>query len=84
MVVDVRGGEEWSNGHIPAAVHLPLVELEQRLDELPRGRPLIVHCQSGSRAAIAASLLKAKGFSDVRLFTGGFAEWRAAGKPVEM
>jgi hydroxyacylglutathione hydrolase len=84
VVVDVRGGEEWSDGHIPAAVHLPLVELEQRLDELPRGRPLIVHCQSGSRAAIAASLLKAKGFSDVRLFTGGFAEWRAAGKPVEM
>lgn len=84
VVVDVRGGEEWSNGHIPAAVHLPLVELEQRLDELPRGRPLIVHCQSGPRAAIAASLLKAKGFSDVRLFTGGFAEWRAAGKPVEM
>jgi len=83
VVVDVRGNEEWRNGHIPEARHLPLVELNQRLHELPRSRPLIVHCQTGSRAAIAASLLKARGFSDVRLFTGGFAEWRAAGKPVE-
>jgi hydroxyacylglutathione hydrolase len=84
VVVDVRGEDEWRNGHIPEALHLPLVQLDQRLDELPRGRPLVVHCQTGSRAAIAASLLKASGFSDVRLFTGGFAEWRAAGKPVEL
>jgi hydroxyacylglutathione hydrolase len=84
VVVDVRGADEWRNGHIPEARHLPLVELDQRLDELPRSRPLIVHCQTGSRAAIAASLLKLSGFSDVRLFTGGFAEWRAAGKPVEV
>jgi hydroxyacylglutathione hydrolase len=82
-VVDVRGSEEWRSGHIPGAHHLPLVELSQRLDELPRERPLIVHCQTGSRAAIAASVLKARGFGDVRLYAGGFAEWRAAGKPVE-
>jgi hydroxyacylglutathione hydrolase len=84
VVVDVRGEEEWRNGHIPEARHLPLIELDRRLDELPRGNPLIVHCQTGSRAAIAASLLKAGGFSDVRLLSGGFAEWRAAGKPVEL
>ena len=52
---------------------------EQRLDEIPLDRSLIVHCQSGARAAIAASLLQARGFPDVRLFAGGFAEWRAAG-----
>lgn len=83
VVVDVRGDGEWDAGHIPDARHLPLTELDQRLDELPRGRPLVVHCQTGSRAAIAASLLRASGFGDVRLFTGGFAEWQAAGNPVE-
>jgi hydroxyacylglutathione hydrolase len=58
-------------------------KLDDRVDELPRGRPIIVHCQTGARAAIAASLLRARGFSDVRVFTGGFAEWRSAGLPVE-
>jgi rhodanese-related sulfurtransferase len=42
-----------------------------------------VHCQTGSRAAMAASLLRARGFRDVQLFSSGFAEWRAAAQPVE-
>ena len=42
-----------------------------------------MHCQTGARGAIAASLLRARGFTDVRQFPGGFAEWRAAGQPVE-
>jgi hydroxyacylglutathione hydrolase len=81
-IVDVRGKEEWNAGHIPNSVNLPLAELEQRLDELPRTR-LIVHCQSGSRAAMAASLLRARGFNQVQLFPGGLAEWCAAGLPTE-
>ena len=47
-------------------------------------RSLIVHCQSGARAAMAASLLRARGFPDVRVFAGGFAEWRSAGLAVEV
>lgn len=82
LIVDVRGKEEWSAGHIPNSLNLPLAELDQRLDELPRSR-LIVHCQTGSRAAIAASLLRARGFSEVELFSGGLTEWRAAGLPTE-
>jgi hydroxyacylglutathione hydrolase len=82
VFLDVRGAGEWDAGHVPGSQNLPVGELEARLDEIPRGRPLIVHCQTGARAAIAASLLRAKGFEDVRLFHGGFAEWRAAGQPV--
>jgi hydroxyacylglutathione hydrolase len=84
VLLDVRGAAEWSAGHIPDSLNLPLGELEPRLDEIPRGRSLVVHCQTGARAAIAASLLRARGFPDVRVFTGGFAEWRAAGLPVEV
>jgi hydroxyacylglutathione hydrolase len=82
LIVDVRGEGEWNAGHIPNSLNLPLAELDQRLDEIPRS-PLIVHCQSGSRAAIAASLLRARGFGEVQLFTGGLAEWRAAGLPTQ-
>jgi hydroxyacylglutathione hydrolase len=82
-LIDVRSRAEWAAGHLPDAINLPLGELDQRLSEIPRGRPLVVHCQTGGRAAIAASLLRARGVSDVRLYGGGFAEWSAAGQPVE-
>jgi hydroxyacylglutathione hydrolase len=83
IVLDVRGAGEWEAGHIPGALNIPVGELDQRLDEIPRNRAVIVHCQTGSRAAMAASILKARGFSDVRQFAGGFAEWQRAGQPVE-
>ena len=82
-VLDVRSRAEWAAGRLPGAVNLPLGELEQRLDEVPRERPLIVQCQTGARAAIAVSLLHARGLEDVLLYVGGFAEWSAAGNPVE-
>jgi hydroxyacylglutathione hydrolase len=83
VVLDVRGEEEWQAGHLSGSLNLPIGELDRRLGELPPGRPVIVHCQTGARAAIAASLLRACGFSDVSQFPGGFAEWRAAGQPIE-
>ncbi|HEU4681386.1 MAG TPA: rhodanese-like domain-containing protein, partial [Gemmatimonadales bacterium] len=58
------------------SLNLPVGSLDERAGEIPRDRPVIVHCQTGARAAIAASLLRARGFPDVRLFPGGFAEWR--------
>ena len=78
-VLDVRGEGEWKSGHVPGSLNVPVGSLEQQVAEIPRDRPVIVHCQTGARAAIAASLLRARGFSDVRLFPGGFAEWHAAG-----
>ena len=83
LVLDVRGRGEWNAGHLPGALNVPLGELEQCLDSLPADRPLVVHCQSGARAALAASILHARGRLDVRLYGGGFAEWSAAGHPTE-
>jgi hydroxyacylglutathione hydrolase len=82
-LLDVRSPWEWEAGHLPGSSNIPVAELEQRLAEIPRDRPLVVHCQSGSRAAIAASLLRARGVADVRVFSGGFAGWTEAGYPVE-
>jgi hydroxyacylglutathione hydrolase len=79
-VLDVRNPGEWRAGHLPWATHVPLGDLPERMSELSRHRPIVVHCQTGSRAAIAASLLLANGFTDVRVFSGGFSEWKAEGR----
>jgi hydroxyacylglutathione hydrolase len=82
-VVDVRGRSEWEAGHLPGVGNIPVGYLTQRLAELPRDRPLVLHCQSGARSAIAASVLRAKGLTNVVNLAGGFAEWQRAGHPVE-
>jgi hydroxyacylglutathione hydrolase len=81
-VVDVRSRAEWEAGHIPGVVNIFAGEIADRMDELPKGRPLVVHCQGGTRSAIAASLLNARGITDVLDLPGGFAEWEREGLPV--
>ena len=85
-VLDVRGRTEWDAGHIASdaaangsrVVHIPLGYLTERLDELPRDKPIVVHCQAGARSAIAASVLEASGVQNVIDLRGGFQQWRAA------
>lgn len=60
VVLDVRRNLEWAQAHLPDAVHIPLHELRERFDEIPGGE-VWVHCASGYRASIAASLLAAAG-----------------------
>lgn len=82
-VIDVRGHAEWEAGHLPGVPNIPLGYLGQRLSEVPRDRPVVVHCQAGSRSAIAASVLQANGIPGVINLTKGYQEWEAAGLPVE-
>jgi hydroxyacylglutathione hydrolase len=83
QVIDVRGASEWDAGHVPGVPNIPLPTLRARLGEIRRDRPVIVQCQSGSRSAIAASVLRAAGIERVMNLAGGFAAWRDAGLPVE-
>jgi len=82
-IVDVRNVHEWEAGHLEGAHHIPLGELPSRIAEIPRDRPIVLHCQGGTRSAIAASLLQAEGVEDVLNLAGGFAAWKEAGLPVE-
>jgi hydroxyacylglutathione hydrolase len=83
MIIDVRGAAEWKAGHMPGVPNIPLGYLPDHLAELPRDRPLVMHCQGGGRSVIAASLLEARGIRGAINLTGGFGAWEKAGLPVE-
>ena len=77
MVLDVRHDNEWNEGHIPNATHIPLGQLAERINEVPATGNIVVHCQGGSRSAIAASLLQKMGRKNVANLTGGYKAWKA-------
>ena len=82
VVLDVREAGEYATGHLPSSRHIPSAELDKRLGELPSGKPVIVVCASGSRAARAASALRKAGRADVFCLDGGVSGWQQAGLPV--
>lgn len=83
LILDVRTDPERQAERIPGSVHIPLAHLRERLHDLPRGpRPTVVHCQSGYRSSIAASLLEQHGFAGVSDLVGGLAAWKASRLPT--
>jgi hydroxyacylglutathione hydrolase len=83
LIVDVRNTSEWDEGHVPGASLIPLPQLVERLDEIPRDADVVVHCQGGGRSSIAASVLKRAGVERVANLTGGFSAWVDDGGAVE-
>lgn len=82
VIVDVRNADEWERGHVADARLVPLPVLHERLEEIPRDLPVVVHCQRGARSAKAAATLDAFGFTDIHEMAGGFARWEGEGFPV--
>jgi rhodanese-related sulfurtransferase len=82
IVVDVRSEAEHAGGHIADALNIPLTHLDERIGEIPAGRPVAVHCEGGYRSAIAASLLQKLGRRDVHDMVGGYKAWLAAKLPA--
>ncbi len=78
MIVDVREANEWQAGHLPYAIHAPLGRIEVALRDVDRATPVAVHCQGGTRSAIAASVLEQMGFAQVTDLAGG---WDAVRQP---
>ena len=61
-LLDVRTAAEYGAGHIDGAMLVPVAELGARMNEIPRDRPVVVYCHSGSRSARAASMLREAGY----------------------
>jgi rhodanese-related sulfurtransferase len=79
--IDVRSASEFAAGHIPGAVNIPLDELEARLGDILAEKPVLLICQSGKRAAMAAELLENRR-GEITLLEGGTKAWSAAGLPL--
>jgi hydroxyacylglutathione hydrolase len=77
-LIDIRNPGELQNGVIPGAIHIPLAQLRVRANELPTDKPIVVHCASGWRSSVAASLLRAQGFRQVSDLVGGYNAWSRA------
>jgi len=82
FLLDVRNATEWDHDHVPSAHHLHLGYLRDRIDEVPRDRPVLLYCGTGNRSAIAASVLQAEGFADVRNIDGGVLDRTRRGLPT--
>lgn len=83
VIIDVRTPQEWAaDGHIPEARHIPLSQLGMRADEIPRDRPVVIVCRSGSRSQMACEALARGGFKNVQNLAGGMIAWKRAGLPT--
>jgi rhodanese-related sulfurtransferase len=81
QLVDVRSASEYASGHVPGAANIPLEQIEARLQDLDPVRPLVLICQSGKRACLAAGLL-APHRSVLHVLDGGTEAWAKAGLPT--
>lgn len=80
--LDVRTRAEFKLGSIPGFQNIPLDELREHLQEIPKGRPIVVTCAVGLRGYLACRVLTQNGFDDVRNLSGGYKTWSVATAPV--
>ena len=79
LVLDVRNINEYESSHIKGALNIAVDELRFRLDDVPRGRPIVLHCKSGFRSHLALRILKENGWAEVKNLTGGYVIVMALG-----
>ena len=82
FLLDVREPDEWAAGHIPGAVHLPMMEVPARIAEVPVDGDVVVVCRSGVRSAQVVAYLRGHGWDNVRNLDGGMQAWAFLGRDV--
>jgi molybdopterin/thiamine biosynthesis adenylyltransferase/rhodanese-related sulfurtransferase len=86
VLVDVRERDEWDEGHLPGAIHIPRGSLESRIERAAPDRetPIVLYCASGNRSVFAARALEELGYDSAVSLAGGIVEWKRSGFPVEL
>jgi len=84
--IDVREADEWQEGHLPGAVHIPRGFLESRVEAVApdKSTPVVVYCASAARSAFAAKSLAGLGYENVHSLAGGFTDWKRNGLEITM
>lgn len=81
--IDVRTHDEYKLGTIPGFINIPVDELREHLDELPKEKPIVVTCAVGLRSYLAYRILVQNGFKHVRNLSGGYKTWSVATAPIK-
>ena len=83
-ILDVREKTETLNGFIQGSMNIPLDELRERLNEIPKDKPVYIYCGVGLRGYLALQILTQRGFTNVKNLSGGYKTYRTATQPVIM
>jgi rhodanese-related sulfurtransferase len=84
VLLDVRTPQEYSQARLKGSLLIPIGEIERRIGEVPKNRPILVVCAVGSRSNLVAGFLAGKGYGEVYNLTDGLVGWYRNGFPLEM
>jgi len=79
LVIDARDAGQFAKGHIPGAINMDWRQVLAKRNEIPKNKPVLVYCNTGSLSAQAGFALRVAGWENVRILQGGMEEWKAKG-----
>jgi rhodanese-related sulfurtransferase len=79
MVIDARDSAQFAKGHIPGAVNMDWRQVLAKRNTIPKNKPVLIYCNTGSLSAQAGFALRVAGWDNVRILQGGMEEWKAKG-----
>lgn len=79
MVIDARDAAQFAKGHIPGAVNMDWRQVLAKRNSIPKNKPVLIYCNTGSLSAQAGFALRVAGWDNLRILQGGMEEWKAKG-----
>ena len=79
VLIDARDPAQFAKGHIPGAIHMDWRQVLAKRSTIPKNKPVLIYCNTGSLSAQAGFALRVAGWENVRILQGGMAEWQAKG-----
>jgi rhodanese-related sulfurtransferase len=79
MMIDARDAAQYAKEHIPGAVNIEWRQVIAKSGDIPKNKPVLIYCNTGSLSAQAGFALRVSGWENVRILQGGFSEWQSKG-----
>lgn len=79
LVIDARDAAQYAKEHIPGAVNIEWRQVLAKSGDIPKNKPVLIYCNTGTLSAQAGFALRVSGWENVRILQGGFSEWKTKG-----
>ena len=79
MIIDARDATQYAKEHIPGAINMEWRQVMAKSGDIPKNKPVLIYCNTGSLSAQAGFALRVSGWENVRILQGGFSEWKSKG-----